>query len=157
MTDTRSFITTRPRCAPCPRCGRLQLTGHAEGLPYRVDPVPVTPRAELAARLSGRSSFAFIAEGLAVRTAGRIDGDARRPRPPVLVAHHCDTPPAPEGVDAAHAPVIARLVERARRREADDLPAPLGEPESTALFTLAEAFGGTVIGFDPYTVDPAPF
>lgn len=149
MADTRSLITTRPQCAPCPRCGRLQLTGHAEGLAYRVDPAPVTPHGELAALRSGRRSYGLIADGLAYRDAARIAGDARRPRPPVLPAHRCESPPEPWCVDAAHVETVARLVERARQSDNEPRPEPLTEAEWSALFTLSRELGARVRAAEP--------
>lgn len=157
MSDTRSFITTRPSAVPCPRCGRLVLTGHADGLAYKVDPLPVTPEAELDARQANRWTYAVIAEALALRTATRIGGDTRRARPPVLAAHHCESPPGVDSADAAHAGVVAQLVRRATRRDDNETPAPITEPESDALFDLGRELDAVVVGHDPHTVDPAPF
>lgn len=156
MSDTRSFITTRPQCEPCPRCGQLQLTGHAEGLTYRADPVPLTPHGELAARQTGRATYALIADGLTYRSATRIHGDIHRPRPPVLAAHHCQHPPEPQCVDAAHVPAVTRLVQRTQRAD-DTTPAPLTETESDALFLITRELGGRVIAHEPHGSTDAPY
>lgn len=156
MPDTRSFITTRPQCEPCPRCGQLQLTGHAEGLTYRADPVPLTPHGELAARQTGRATYALIADGLTYRNATRIHGDTHRPRPPVLAAHHCQHPPEPQSVDAMHVPAVTRLVQRTQRAD-DTTPAPLTEAESDALFLITRELGGRVIAHEPHGGTDAPY
>ena len=157
MPGARSFITTRPQCGPCPRCGQLQLTGHAEGLTYRADPVPLTPHGELAARQTGRATYALIADGLTYRNATRIHGDTHRPRPPALAAHDCTHPPEPHRVDTTHVPLVTRLVQRAQRRDDDQLPASLTDTESDALFLFARELGGRVIAHDPHGGSDAPF
>lgn len=155
MSTPRSLITSTPHHDPCPRCGRLVLTGHAEGLTYKVDPAPVTVHAELAARQAGRTSYALIADTLAARTPSRIRGDTTRSRgrPPVLISHHCEAPPEPAGVDVAYVAAVTGYLDRARRREARDLATPVSDTEFDALALFGCELGASLI--DPS--DPPPF
>ena len=105
------FVSDAPRCRPCPRCQRLILTGLGEGIPYRVDPTPLTAHAELRARLAGRESWYVVAGQLAARTASRIAGvKPWQQRPIVFADHACAVVCAPGDVDPSFLPVIARLL-----------------------------------------------
>ncbi len=145
------FITTPPMCAPCPRCGRLELTGHAEGLSYRADPVPLTAHAELAARIAGRRTYALIAGQLAYRNPSRIAGD-HRGRPPVFADHRCQQPPAPGHIDTAHLTATTRLITKAS--PTPDRPPPVDDIEFDALALFTRELGATAID---RTAEKAPF
>ncbi|MFB9432782.1 hypothetical protein [Streptoalloteichus tenebrarius] len=143
------FATTRPTPTPCPRCGRLHLTGLDEGVPYRVDPAPITLSAELHARLAGRRTYALIAGRLALRTPSRIRGD-HRGRPPVLPAHQCAHPVTPDQVEVDQVVAVARLLAPKRTAPA---PVPTSGLEAVALDLLSEHLGARVMSIDP----PPPF
>lgn len=125
------FITSKPKPEPCPRCGRLQLVGYDEGLAYRVEPVPLHAHAELAARLSGRNTYAVIAGCLAYRNQDRINGD-HRGRPPVVATHSCVRPTTAADVDQAHVATVTGWLASLVRKPASlanatvrtDTPAP---------------------------------
>lgn len=102
------LINTRPVCAPCPRCHRLQWTGHDGGLSYRVEPVPVTVLAELAALVAGVRSYALIGGHLVARTVDAMRADLRRPRPPVVLDHRCSRPIPAADVEPRHVSAVAR-------------------------------------------------
>jgi hypothetical protein len=142
------FISTRPTCRPCANCHRLLLTGIDEGLPYRVDPAPLTALGELSARLTGRRSYALVASWLAHRTAGRIRMDGSRGRPIVFADHRCRTPPAARDLDAQHAPAIGRLIAALTAPDTDDTA------DENALFLLATDLGGRVIGLTDNQTPP---
>lgn len=143
--------TTSPTCTPCPRCGRLELTGHDEGIAYRADPAPLTLHAELAARQAGRHTWNLIAGQLAYRNPTRIAGDARG-RPPVLAQHRCEHPPTADDIDHVHVAVVAQLVARATRE--DDEPSPVTDGEFDLLCLLGRELDATIID---RTNEKAPF
>lgn len=103
------FVTTRPRAEPCPRCGRLQWIGYAEGVPYRLDPAPLTAAAELAARLTRRASYRFTAGVMASRTPENINADSLRGRPIVFATHRCAIPVTATDIDPTFLPYLARV------------------------------------------------
>jgi hypothetical protein len=135
------LVTSRPVTRRCPRCRRLQLVGLDEGLPYRVDPVPLTLHAELNARLAGRHSFQIIAGTLAHRNQHRINHDITRGRPPVFVEHHCHTPVKATDIDSTYLVVVNQFIDYCT-------PKPETTPDSdteTALFLVARQLNGRVI------------
>lgn len=103
------FETTRPRGDRCPRCGRLRLTGLAEGIPYRIEPAPLNAHAELAARVSGRVSYAICGGMLVWRTPERIRGDIHG-RPIVFADHRCETPAEAADIDPRFLPAVAEYL-----------------------------------------------
>lgn len=147
------LITTNPVCEPCPRCGRLQLTGHAEGLAYRADPAPITAQAELDARLAGRNTYALYGGQLVSRTPSRIHGDTRRGRPPVYPQHRCEHPPTAADIDTAHLETTARLITQATPK--DPPTPPVDDLEYAALALFTRELGAHVIERRP--AEPAPF
>jgi hypothetical protein len=129
------FITSKPKPEQCPRCGRLQLIGHDEGLRYRVEPVPLHAHAELAARLAGRRTYAVIAGQLALRDQDRITGDRRRGRPPVIATHSCARPTPPADVDQAHVAAVTRWLAALVRKPVTDADADAtDQPDVPAPF-----------------------
>lgn len=143
------FVTTWPRREVCPRCRALRLVGIAEGLPYRVAPVPLTAHGELRALLAGRRSYAISAAGRLIhRDQDRIRGDKRGR--PVVFAGHVHTRPDPADVDTARASAVLAYLDRLREREAGDADA------DPALFVIVTGLGGRVISLTP-TDDTPPF
>lgn len=133
------FLTTRPHPDRCPRCGRLRLTGLAEGWPYRVDPAPLTALAELVARIHGRQSWWLHVGRIVWRSPERIAGDAMRGRPAVLATHECGAAIAADDIDAFHVPAVLRAV--TVDRETDGLT----ETELDALELLARQLGARAL------------
>jgi hypothetical protein len=143
------FVTTTPRRDVCPRCHALRLVGIAEGLPYRVAPVPLTAHGELRALLAGRRSYAISAAGRLIhRNRDRIRGDKRGR--PVVFAWHVHAPPDPADVDARHVAAVLAYLDRLREREAGDADA------DPALFAVVTGLGGRVISLTPRD-DRPPF
>lgn len=136
------FVTTRARADRCPRCGRLRLTGLSEGLPFRVDPAPLTVRAELTARMAGRWSYWLTAGTVAYRTPEKIAADAIRGRPIVFADHDCSAPPGVTDIDPTFLPALGRLF--ARMSGAPDF----SDIELDAFRVLAVRLGARVIGSD---------
>jgi hypothetical protein len=146
---SQHLITTRPVARRCPRCRRLHLTGLAEGLPYRVDPTPLTAHAELAARLAGRASYQLVASTLVYRNQWHIAHDLTRGRPPVFADHHCHTPVKATDIDPTYLTVVNQFIDYCT-------PKPGITPDldtENALFLITRRLNGRVIAL---TGDP-PF
>lgn len=139
------FETTRPRGDRCPRCGRLRLTGLAEGIPYRVEPAPLNARAELLARVGGRVSYAICGGMLVWRTPERIRGDFRG-RPIVFADHRCAQPAEAADIDTRFLPAVAGFL--AKLGDAGRFT----DVEIDALTMLACQLGARVVATDtpPY-------
>jgi hypothetical protein len=73
----------------CPRCGAAGIRAIAEGVPCRLDAVPVSLLGELHARLAGKQSYELRGSFLICREPERIAGGARGP---ILVEHKCGNP-----------------------------------------------------------------
>jgi hypothetical protein len=143
------FVTTPPRREVCPRCRALRLFGIAEGLPYRVTPVPLTAHGELRALLAGRRSYAISAVGRLIhRDQDRIRGDKRGR--PVVFAWHVHTPTDPADVDTSRAAAVLAYLDRLRERDTGEADA------DPALFAIVTGLGGRVIRLTP-TDDTPPF
>ncbi|HEX5119820.1 MAG TPA: hypothetical protein VFW65_31935 [Pseudonocardiaceae bacterium] len=142
------FQTNRPRADRCPRCGRLRLFGLAEGWPYKVDPVPITLRAELAARIQGRQTWWLSAGRLVWRSPERIEGGHNQPRPAVLASHDCDVSIVPADVDAAHVSTVVRVL--AQGSDGSEIT----ESEVDTFMLLARQLGARVLTYSP---DEPPF
>lgn len=85
----RHLETTPPLVHTCRRCGRPVVYGLAEGIPARVDTIPVDQAGEIAAVVAGRQTYTL-------RRSGLIHRDVRRRSDPtlagpVLVEHACAT------------------------------------------------------------------
>ncbi len=91
---SRHLITTKATLAICHGCQHPILTGIAEGLPVRVDPIPLNPTGALAAILAGRETYVLHFGELVYREESRIRGGAIRG--PILAAHQCGTTATPE-------------------------------------------------------------
>jgi hypothetical protein len=137
------LVSTRATAETCGRCRRLMLAGLDEGLPYRIDPAPLTALAELAALTARVRTYGLSPGGwVHYRNAGRIGADARHGRPAVYAEHHCARCLGPADIDPPHVPATAALIERAT-------PAPALAPISVdmdALFLVSRDLGGRVIG-----------
>jgi hypothetical protein len=133
------LISRRPVLQVCARCRCYQLVGIDEGIPFRLDTVPLTVAGEIWAVMGNRRTYGLHVNGHAtIRTAGRITLDAKYKRPVVLAAHRCHAVPDPALIDMPHVPVIAGLVDRAESVPADD-------SETAALFAVVETLGGRVV------------
>lgn len=136
------FETTRPRGDRCPRCDRLRLTGLAEGVPFRVEPAPLNARAELLARVGGRTTYAIFGGMLAWRSAERIRGDFRG-RPIVFADHCCEKPAEAADIDPRFLPAVADFLARLANRS------QWTETEIDALTLLACQLGARVMTDEP--------
>lgn len=100
-----SQLTSLPRLGSCRDCTRPILTGHAEGLPYAVTPVPVTIHGEVECRQAGRHSYQLAYGRLLLRDRSRVLGSGS---PVVFVDHTCDEPRHISGEHAAQALALVR-------------------------------------------------
>src|SRR3954464_8100562 len=88
------MITTKVTVAACPRCKQPTLTGYAEGIRARVDPVAISRAGLIAAILSGHPTYRLTRVGLVELDADRINSQFIRG--PMVTAHRCGQPPPPE-------------------------------------------------------------
>jgi hypothetical protein len=80
----------------CPTCGLDVLVGPSDDPPHwtaRVDPTPVTPRAEVVALLKrGPDSFSYdLHTGSRLFVRDRIHHAGRESKYPILLDHECET------------------------------------------------------------------
>lgn len=81
------LLTTKPSIAPCPGCNRLVAEGHADGLRFRVELLPVHARAELRLKQEGVKTWMLLRDDtLTFRTVHRIKFGVARP---VFASHSC--------------------------------------------------------------------
>lgn len=105
------FITTEPSLITC-RCGQPILAATVGGLDKHIDPTPLTEAGELAALLTGRSTYDLAGarrDHLIRRDIHRIHAGRQHP---VLAEHRCGAGPAPGHVDHAHLQTATDLVRR---------------------------------------------
>lgn len=81
------LITTPVKGDLCPRCRTVTLTGTAEGLHARVDPIALNGAGEIAALLAGQTTYTLTRTELVHRDPGRIAGTALKG--PVVAEHRC--------------------------------------------------------------------
>jgi hypothetical protein len=84
------FITTIAKIVICGRCRQPILTGHAEGIPARVDATPVNRFGEIEAIREGRSTYQLRGGRLVYRQSEQILHDNGEVQP-ILIAHRCGT------------------------------------------------------------------
>jgi hypothetical protein len=112
------------------------LAGIDEGLPYSVDPLPLTTEGELIAALQGRETYGWYMGHATYRNDSRI---ARRPRPVVLAKHQCG-----QGliayIELSRASQMERVISLLRRcnQPSED------DTEQRALITIADMLNGRV-------------
>lgn len=133
--NSRHLISTTPRRARCTRCRRTVLDGIDTGVPYRVDAIPLNLHGELAALITGRTSYRVSGQHLTWRDPNNIAADTHRGRPPVCATHSCD-PVDPTHLDPTH---IHRFTELATETPPTTPPK---DREQHALFVLTGAFAG---------------
>lgn len=133
------LVTSSPTVEQCPRCSRLRLTGLADGVPYRVDPIPLTAHAELRALVDGGASWCVIAGRLCWRSPEHIRGDARRGRPAVFADHRCAHPVTAADVEPSQVAGVARLLSSLARES------EFSAPEMAAFSALANQLGARVV------------
>lgn len=119
--------------------------GLAEGLPFKVDPIPLTLEGELVARIQGRSTFGWNA---GIRQCYYRDEYRMRkvPRPAVFAQHKCNAVLF-QFIEVRWAGSIARTMKYMQ---------PLPDQEQFkhalegALFPLSEALNAKVIEEIPF-------
>lgn len=136
----RYFVTTWPRTSTCHRCGRLVLDGVEEGLPYRIDPAPLTLPGELHAQLTGHRTYRLLANHIARRTTENITAETPTARPPVYASHQCQ-PLHPEHISTAHIPETQRLLTDKYLETATEDQ----DTDQQCLITLADVLAGRII------------
>lgn len=144
------FVSTTPRVGPCPRCQRTILTGVAEGLPFKLDPVPLTARAELFALVADRPCASLIAGRCAWRIPENIRGDTKYGKRSIVFAtHSCAHPATAADVDPNHVAAVQRFL--ATPEPKPDTPR-WTDAELGTLELITRKLGARVIGADipPY-------
>lgn len=117
------------------------LTGIDEGMPYRVDIIPLTIAGEIQARLTGRRMYALQAGYVCYRDGGRMTLDAKYGHPAVLANHRCGEPLA-HLADTEHIGAITKLVQQITSHP------PYGEveeKEEDAIFSIGELLSGKIV------------
>jgi hypothetical protein len=144
------FVSTSPRVGTCPRCRRTVLTGVGEGIPFTLDPVPLTARAELFALVADRPCFALVAGRCAWRMPEHIRGDTKYGKRSVVFAtHSCQHPATADDVDPEHVATVQRFLAQPEPRP--DTPR-WADAEIDTLDLIRRQLGARVIGADipPY-------
>lgn len=139
MADHRYFVTTWPRKTGCPKCGALILDGIEEGLPYRVDPAPLTLVGEILAETTGYRTYRFLAGHIVRRTFENITTETPDTRPPVFAWHRCQ-PITPEHISIPHIPVTQQLI----TDKYLDKSTPEQDNDQQALITISEVLAGRI-------------
>lgn len=142
----RHLISRGPSVRDCQRCGCTVLAGIDEGIPYRVDTVPLNATGELTARLDGRTPYAFIAQQCTYRDISRMGTDAKYGRPPVLATHRCGTPLAGH-VATEHVGKMTAFLAGWRRVHAAEVSDVQLED---AMMVISEVLGARVIDRPPF-------
>lgn len=88
------FQTTPVAATICPRCQQPILTGWAEGMHSRADPIPLNHTGLIAGILTGRPTYRLTKGALVELDAHRIR--ATNIRGPMVPAHKCGQPPPME-------------------------------------------------------------
>lgn len=96
------MITTTVTAAICPHCRQLILTGIAEGLRARVDPVAINRAGLITAILAGRWTYRLTRAGLVHLDQERIR--ATNIHGPTVATHKCDQPIPPQHRDTSTTP-----------------------------------------------------
>lgn len=136
---SRHFVTTWPRRTTCPRCRRVVLDGIEEGLPYRIDPVPLTLPGELHAQLTGNRTYWQLANHIVRRTTENITAETPGTRPPVYAWHQCQ-PPDLIHISAQHIPDTQRLITDKYLQTAT----PDQDTDQGCLITITDVLNGYV-------------
>lgn len=131
------FVDRKIRLDECPRCHVRQFVGVAEGLPFKVDPIPVTIKGELVARLQERWTYGV---NFGIRKLFYRDDIRMRhiPRGAVLADHKCGKE-LYDHVEIPYIRPINDLVERLKPRE------PEPEILENSIMTIAHVLGGKMI------------
>lgn len=132
----RGLVTQGPKAVFCRRCGRIVLDGLDDGVPYRLDPLPVTIAAERVARTARRYSFSVIDGSPRLRDLHRVRMDLNTR--PVLLEHSC------EPLDATT--VDARFIQSIKGVTAGAVPS---DAEHDALLLLRSVLGARVYADAP--------
>lgn len=123
------------------------LAGVDEGLPYRVDILPVTVHAEIEALRAGRRTYAVNGDYVTHRNAVRMKGDAVRGRPAVLATHDCHAIVRPEFLDETAVKEVQRIVSMASKSRND-----VSAKEQESWHMVTEGLNALIID-----MKPAPF
>lgn len=159
-----NLISRRPRCRPCPKCGRLNLLGIDEGVPFRVEPLPLTVQGEIRALLNGQITYGIHAGYVCFRDQGRMTLDAKWGRPPVCATHKCDFVITSKDIEPGAVGAIVKLIDRATAEKARNPDREESEDEHIEpIYTIWNLLKGKVIAEGPHgqiglqLVDLPPF
>lgn len=158
------LVSRRPRCRPCPRCGRLTLWGLDEGVPFRVEPLPLTINAEIKAILAGLVTYGLCAGYVTFRDDQRIRIDTKWGRPPVVATHRCERHIVASDIEPSAVVATANLLKRASlEKAANPDREEIEDEEIEPQFTILDFLNGRVIAEGPHgqiglnLLDPPPF
>jgi len=129
------------------------LCGIDEGVPYRVDPVPLNVRGELKARLQKRQTFSLHGTRVCHRNHSRMQLDDKYGRPPVFATHVCDSNTTTEDIDLSHLQKANAALERASFRSEQEEEDPEHE---RAVWSIVDILAGRV-EYDQKSIAAAPF
>lgn len=137
------LVDRRPKQRECRRCRRIYLEGIDEGVPYRVDILPLSIAGELDALRCGRRTYAIQGDYVCHRNAMRMRGDARRGRPAILASHSCHEIVKPECYETGAVSEVQRMLRISAR---SDVP----QREADGILAISETLNAVII-------EPAPF
>jgi hypothetical protein len=105
-----SYLQTTPVAVTgCPRCRQPILTGVAEGIRARVDPVAINHTGLIAAILAGRDVYRLTRAGLVLLDQDRIKSQSIHG--PMVTAHKCGHPIPAQYRDTSNTPAIQEATE----------------------------------------------
>lgn len=129
------------------------MLGIDEGVPYRVEPLPLTVQAEIKAIIDGRSTYGAYVGYVCYRNEGRMKLDIKWGRPPVFATHKCALPATETDIEPSGVDATTKFIERViTEQEHRNQPAESSE-EIEALFTIADLLAGRVVA----VADKPPF
>lgn len=138
--------------------------GIDEGVPFRVEPLPLTVDAEIKALISGRVTYGVHAGYVCFRDQGRMALDRKWGRPPVVATHRCDVVIVSSDIDGRSVGAITRLIDRATHEKASHPDREETEDEDIEpAYTIWDLLKGKVIAEGPngqiglQLVDRPPF
>ena len=135
----------KPQPQQCHKCSRMVLAGVDAGIPYAVEPLPLTVDAEMQAIRGGRRTYAIQGDYVTHRSLARIRGDLTRGRPAVLAEHDCaDVSETGIAIDA-----IGEVQRLLRLKHSESMP---DGKEFGLLSMLSRSLNAVII-----EMKPAPF
>ncbi len=148
MKVNTAIVNRRPTRNKCMRCKADVATGVGQGIPYRVDMVPLTAQGELVAKLDKRDTFSVIYGQLRYRTVHEMK---KKSRAMVWASHKCGAPLL-EHFDMERIQELGRVAKAIFLTEREE-----SDVAQEALVTIWDTLGGHVIEQDQLDFEPPPF